>query len=142
MVLHQRTVGKLFWKERPVDELSAPELLEALEECYKRLTACEENLAKFYAAGNPVSDGSEDKGAPKPSVSKEFLEEIGLNEFKAALVLEGNVSALLGAFIWGLTGSHKYWEKIWNGKVELSDTDKLLLQSWIDAADYYERNNG
>jgi hypothetical protein len=142
MVLQQKTVKELFWKGRPVGELNAPELLEALEWCYERLTAYEGRLTSFCAAGDFFSDGSEDQGAPKPSVSKEFLEAIGFDEAQAALVLEGNFSALLGSFDWEKAGGCKHWERIWSGERDLCEIDKLMIRSWLDAANYYEKNNG
>ncbi len=142
MVLQQKTVKRLFWKGRPVEGLSAPELLEAVEWCYERLTAYEGRLTSFCAAGDSFSDSSEDRGTPKPAVSKEFLEELELRKPETLLVLEGNVSALDVAFLWDRAGDYEYWERIWNGEVELSDVDKLLLQGWLDAAKYYEKNNG
>ena len=142
MVLQQKTVKRLFWKGRPVEVLSAPELLEALEWCYERLTTCEEGLADFYAAGDPVSDSSEDQGAPKPSVSKEFLKAIDFYGAQAALVLEGDFSALPGSFDWEKAGGRKHWERIWSGERDLCEIDKLMIRSWLDAANYYEKNNG
>jgi hypothetical protein len=124
MVLQQKTVKRLFWKGRPVEELSAPELLVVLEWCYERLTTCEEALAK------------------KPSVSKEFLEAIDFDEAQAALVLEGNFSALLNSFDWEKAGGCKHWERIWSGERDLCEIDKLMIRSWLDAANYYEKNNG
>ncbi len=57
--------------------------------------------------------------------------------------LSGIPAMLDEAFTWALTPQgHDYWRDRYEGKVKLSDDDKALLQSWADAADYHEKNNG
>ena len=89
-----------------------------------------------------LADRQPKEEAFKPAVTKEFLYEIDFVKDSAIEVLSGDHRALIGAFSWPSTAQgHRYWEDRERGEVELSDDDKALLQSWVDAADYYEKGN-
>ena len=89
-----------------------------------------------------LADRQPKEEAFKPAVTEEFLYEIAFDKDEVIEVLSGNLRALMGAFCWDSTAQrHKYWENRKEGEVELSDNDKALLQSWVDAAEYYEKGN-
>jgi hypothetical protein len=89
-----------------------------------------------------LADRAPNKEAFKPAVTKEFLYEIGFAKGAAIEVLSSNPRALMGAFGWSCTEQgYEYWADRYKSGIELSDDDKALLQSWVDAADYYEKNN-
>lgn len=90
-----------------------------------------------------LADRQPKKEAFKPAVTEEFLDEIGFSRVETMEVLSGASEILHKAFTWAVTPQgHDYWRDRHGGKVKLSDDDKALLQSWVDAADYYEKNNG
>jgi hypothetical protein len=90
-----------------------------------------------------LADRAAKTEAVQPAVTEEFLDKIGFIKDSAIEVLEGRNNALIGSFSWRETEQGvRYWESRQHGKVALSDDDKALLQSWVDAADYYEKNNG
>ena len=143
MVLQQKTVKGLFWKGRPVEVLSAPELLEVLEWCYERLNLCENNLADFYAAGDAPPQDRTGQEPLRSAVTAKFLKEIDFYKASAIEVLRGDTSALSSSFDWARTRQGVlYWKERRFGIVKLSSDDRALLQSWLDAAEYYEKNNG
>lgn len=108
--------------EIPIDIDEWPLIVQAVE--------------KLLADRQPKTD------AFKPAVTEEFLDKINLIKDSAIEVLEGRNNALIRSFAWAETEQGvRYWESRQYGKVALSDDDKALLQSWVDAADYYEKNN-
>ncbi len=89
-----------------------------------------------------LADRAPKKEAFQPVVIKEFLEEMDFSKTGTIEVLSDGAHKLDEAFCWVSTPQgHDYWNDRHNGRVELSDADKVLLQSWVDAADYYEKNN-
>jgi hypothetical protein len=77
-----------------------------------------------------------------PEITRDFLDHICFDKDTAIEVLSGGKHRLGGAFTWSRTEQGRsYWEDRQTGKVELSDNDKALLQRWVDAVDYYEKNN-
>ena len=89
-----------------------------------------------------LADRAPKKEAVQPAVAKEFLEEMDFSKTGTIEVLSDGVHMLDEAFCWSVTPQgHDYWNDRHDGRVELSDADKVLLQSWVDAADYYEKNN-
>jgi hypothetical protein len=85
------------------------------------------------------------KTAPLPVegiVSKEFLDKIRLDPDYAQAVVKGDFSRLIRAFAWEDTPQdHGYWEAIYNGLKPLTKTDKDLVQTWLDAYEYYQRKD-
>ena len=95
------------------------------------------------AAERLLADRAPKRETFRPAVTEEFLDKIGLIKDSAMEVLEGRNDALIRSFAWAETEQGvRYWESRKRGKVPLSDDDKALLQSWVDAANYYEKNNG
>lgn len=67
-----------------------------------------------------------------------FLQLIRFNPPLVHEVLNGKVGSLLGAFTWiHSPQGYAYWCRRCDGILPLSDEDKALLQSWIDAANHY-----
>jgi hypothetical protein len=88
------------------------------------------------------ADRAPKEKAFKPAVTKGFLDTIGFNRAETMEVLSGIPAMLDEAFTWVFTQQGQdYWSDRSYGKIELSDDDKALLQSWVDAAEYYEKNN-
>jgi hypothetical protein len=90
-----------------------------------------------------LADRAPKEKAFKPAVTKEFLATIDFSRAGTMEVLSGLPAMLDEAFTWAFTQQGQdYWYDRHHSKIELSDDDKALLQSWVDAADYYETNNG
>jgi hypothetical protein len=89
-----------------------------------------------------LADRAAKTEAVQPVVTKEFLATIDFSRAGTMEVLSGLPAMLDEAFTWAFTQQGQdYWYDRNHSKVELSDADKALLQSWVDAADYYEKNN-
>ena len=90
-----------------------------------------------------LADRAAKTEAVQPAVAEEFLENIDFQKAAAIKVIGGEAGMLDVAFTWGITEQgNKYWHDRQRGAEKLSSSDKALLQSWVDAADYYEKNNG
>jgi hypothetical protein len=82
------------------------------------------------------------KEAFKPAAPKEFLEAISFNSFEAIQVLNGRIDRLIHCFCWSETEQgNGYWADRKTNRVPLSDDDKALIESWVDAAEYHEKND-
>jgi hypothetical protein len=78
----------------------------------------------------------------EPVVTEGFLESIAFIRDNAREVLEGCHNSLFKSFRWSSTNQgNNYWYKRATGRTEFSDDDKALIKSWVDAANYYEKNN-
>jgi|688.fasta_scaffold135349_4 hypothetical protein len=89
-----------------------------------------------------LADRAAKTEAVQPVVTKKFLKSIDFTKADAIKVIGGEVEILDEAFAWVFTEQgHEYWYDRQRGAEKLSSSDKALLQSWVDTADYYEKNN-
>jgi hypothetical protein len=81
------------------------------------------------------------KGAEKlvsTEVPLELLRKMDFVPYQAHKVVGGCAAALDYAFTWTASPQgFEYWSQRCKGKEPLSNQDKALLQSWIDAAKHY-----
>ena len=90
-----------------------------------------------------LADRALKKEAFKPAVTEKFLNKIAFDKAATVEALNGDCYKLMEAFAWSETDQGvAYWQKRTNGTIDLSPSDSDLLLGWVDAADYYEKNNG